>query len=33
MNHKLSLVWLAVKVVLLQLLMDSADTVVVYQNY
>ena len=33
MKHTLSLVWLAAKVVLLQLLIDSADTVVLYQNY
>jgi hypothetical protein len=33
MNPKLSLLWLALKVVVLQLLIDSADTVVLYQNY
>jgi hypothetical protein len=33
MRPAYSLAWLAVKVVLLQLLIDSADTIVLYQNY
>jgi hypothetical protein len=33
MSSKHALVWLAIKVLLLQLLMDSTDLVVLYQNY